>query len=105
MPAAPTRFNFLPPATHPIARRILWTRGLRAFADGFVSLLLSYYLSLLGYHAFEIGLIITATLLGSGFLTLTAGLLAHRYQQHAMLAGAALLMTFTGVAFMTATGF
>ena len=105
MSAPPTRLNFLPPGTHPNARRILWTRGLRAFADGFGSLLLPYYLTLLGYHAFEIGLIITATLLGSGFLTLTAGLLAHRYRQHAMLAGAALLMTFTGVAFMTATGF
>lgn len=105
MSAAPTRFNFLPPGTHPNARTILWTRGLRAFADGFVSLLLPYYLTLLGYHAFEIGLIIAATLLGSGGLTLTAGLLAHRYRQHAMLAGAALLMTFTGVAFMAATGF
>ena len=105
MSATPTRLNFLPPGTHPNARTILWTRGLRAFADGFVSLLLPYYLTLLGYHAFEIGLIITATLLGSGGLTLTAGLLAHRYRQHAMLAGAALLMTFTGVAFMAATGF
>ena len=105
MSITPSAFSFLPPGTRPDARRLLWTRGLRAFGDGFVSLLLPYYLTLLGYHAFEIGIIITATLLGSGALTLTVGLLAHRYRQHVMLAGAALLMACTGVAFMATSGF
>jgi MFS family permease len=98
-------FTFLPPGTEPDARRLLLARGLRAFGDGFVSLLLPYYLTLLGYGAFEIGIIVTATLLGSGALTLAVGLVAHRYRQPMLLAGAALLMTLTGCAFAAVTGF
>ncbi|NBR29230.1 MAG: MFS transporter, partial [Betaproteobacteria bacterium] len=79
--SSPDRFSFLPPGTNPDAPRLLWTRGLRAFGDGFVSLLLPYYLTLLGYGAIEIGIIITATLLGSGAITLTVGLMAHRFNQ------------------------
>ena len=45
------------------------------------SLLLPYYLTLLGYGALEIGAIVTATLLGSGLMTLGVGLIAHRYRQ------------------------
>jgi hypothetical protein len=51
-------------------RRVLWARGLRAFADGYVSLLLPVYLIALGFGAFHVGVIATATLLGSGVLTL-----------------------------------
>jgi len=44
--------NFLlPPGTLPDARVLLGARALRAFGDGFVSLLLPYYLTLLGYGA------------------------------------------------------
>ncbi len=61
-------------------RRLLVARGLRAFGDGFVSLLLP----LLPARArlrrrSSIGVIATATLLGSGLLTLAVGLAAHRY--------------------------
>ena len=99
------RFSFLPPGVSADAPRLLWTRGLRAFGDGFVSLLLPYYLTLLGYGAFEIGLVITATLLGSGVITLTVGLMAHRYQQQKLLVLAALLMALTGAAFMLVSDF
>ena len=99
------RFSFLPPGVNADAPRLLWTRGLRAFGDGFVSLLLPYYLTLLGYGAFEIGIIITATLLGSGVITLTVGLMAHRYHQQKLLLLAALLMAATGAAFMLVSGF
>ena len=99
------RFSFLPPGVNADAPRLLWTRGLRAFGDGFVSLLLPYYLTLLGYGAFEIGIIITATLLGSGVITLTVGLMAHRYHQQKLLVLAALLMAATGAAFMLVSGF
>jgi len=100
-----SRFSFLPPGVNPDARRLLWTRGLRAFGDGFVSLLLPYYLTLLGYGAIEIGIIITATLLGSGAITLAVGLMAHRFSQQKLLAAAAVLMTVTGAAFVLASGF
>ena len=39
----------------------------------YVALLLPYYLTLLGYSALQIGVIATATLLGSGLLTLLVG--------------------------------
>ncbi|HET9405333.1 MAG TPA: MFS transporter, partial [Burkholderiales bacterium] len=56
----------LPPGTSPDAALILTARGIRAFTDGFVALLLPYYVTLLGYSALEVGVIATATLLGSG---------------------------------------
>ncbi len=46
---------FIPPGTLPDAGSLLWARGLRAFGDGFVSLLLPFYLTLLGFDALEIG--------------------------------------------------
>src|SRR3982750_1511246 len=51
-------------------RWVLAARGLRAFGDGFVSLLLPLYLLSLGYSPVDVGIIATATLLGSGTLTL-----------------------------------
>ena len=101
----PKQFSFLPPGVKPDAKRLLWTRGLRAFGDGFVSLLLPYYLTLLGYGALEIGIIITATLLGSGAITLTVGLMAHRWRQQTLLICAASLMAATGATFMLVSAF
>jgi hypothetical protein len=69
-------FRFLPPGVLPDATLLLWARGLRAFGDGYVSLLLPYYLTLLGFGGLEIGVIVTATLLGSGAMTLGVGLIA-----------------------------
>lgn len=105
MTQASRRVTFLPPNTRTDARRLLLARGLRAFGDGFVSLLLPYYLTLLGYGTVEIGLLVTATLLGSGALTLWVGFIAHRIRQRALLIAAALLMALTGVAFALSTGF
>lgn len=58
--------------------RVLAARSLRAFADGYVAILLPVHLSRLGYDAFAVGLISTATLLGSELLTLAVGLSSHR---------------------------
>jgi MFS family permease len=85
--------------------RILIARGLRAFGDGFVSLLLPLYLLELGYGPFEVGIIATATLLGSGALTLAVGLHAFRYPDRSVLLAAAGLMVATGLAFASATQF
>jgi len=51
---------WLPPGAHPDAGIILAARGIRAFTDGYVALLLPYYLTLLGYSAFQVGAIATA---------------------------------------------
>lgn len=85
--------------------RVLWTRGLRAFADGYISLLLPLYLISLGMGPFEIGVIATTTLLGSGLFTLLVGLYAWRLQYRSLLLIAALLMAATGVGFAAITDF
>src|SRR5262249_42129962 len=81
------------------AQWVLGARALRAFADGFVSLLLPLYLLELGFDAFAIGSIITSTLLGSALLTLWVGRVAHRFPRRSMLKGACALMIATGAAF------
>ncbi|MGA0023605.1 MAG: MFS transporter [Burkholderiales bacterium] len=101
----PIRDYLLPPGTLPEARLLLAARALRAFGDGFVSLLLPYYLILLGYSALQIGLLVTATLLGSGLMTLGIGFIAHRYPARRLLLLACLLMITTGLAVPALTSF
>jgi MFS family permease len=86
-------------------RRLLWVRALRAFGDGYVSLLLPVYLLALGLSPFEVGVITTGTLLGSGVLTLVVGLHAHRYRYRTLLLAATALMTATGLGFAAITQF
>jgi MFS family permease len=86
-------------------KRLLAAKGLRAFADGYVALLLPAYLLELGFGPLAVGIIATATLLGSGLLTLLVGLHAYRYRQRSLLLGATVLMAGTGIGFACATGF
>jgi len=81
------------------ARALLTARGLRAFADGFVALLLPVYLTALGCNALQIGILTTATLLGSAALTLAVGLTAHRLDARRLLLAASVLMLATGICF------
>ena len=89
----------------PILTRIFWVRGLRAFGDGYVSLLLPVYLIELGMNPFEVGAITTATLIGSGILTLLAGLQAYRFTYKTLLLAATGLMAATGFSFAAITEF
>src|SRR5438045_8171852 len=89
----------------PNVRRLLWVRGLRAFGDGYVSLLLPVYLLSLGLSPFQVGVIATGTLLGSGVLTLLVGLHAHRVGYRTLLLAAAAMMTMTGTGFAALSGF
>ena len=88
-----------------VARIVLTARALRAFGDGFVSLTLPLYLLALGRTPFEVGLLSTATLLGSAFLSLLAGLYATRIGYRTALLGSALLMVATGAAFVLVRDF
>ena len=88
-----------------IASIVFATRGVRAIADGFISLLLPLYLLALGYTPLQVGLISTTTLLGSAALSLTAGLYATRIGYRHALLGAALLMMSTGIAFAAVRDF
>jgi len=93
------RLRWLPPETSSDAPRLLLARGARAFADGFVSVLLPVYLLSLGFNGFQIGAVATSTLAGSAALTLVVGLIAHPYRMRRLLLSAALLMAATGVCF------
>ncbi len=80
-------------------RPLLVARAVRAFADGFASVLLARYLKDLGLSGLQIGVIVTATLLGSAVLTLFAGLRLARFGARAVLLGSCVLMALTGVGF------
>src|SRR2546428_2915361 len=95
----------LPASATPDAARLVSARALRGFADGFVSVYLGASLKLLGLSVFEVGAIVTATLLGSAALTLAVGLVAHRLSPRHVLFGAAALMLATGVGFALTSDF
>jgi len=80
-------------------------RALRGAVDGFASLVLVAYLKDLGYSAFSIGALVTATLLGSATLTLAVGLAGGRVRDRAVLFGACALMLLTGLGFAGFTAF
>ena len=81
------------------ARKLLLTRAIRGLADGAVSIVLATYLTGLGFSVFEVGAIITGTLLGSAALTLAVGLLGYRLSRRHVMVGAAVLMLLTGIGF------
>ena len=87
------------------ATTLIVARGVRGFGDGFTALLLPVYLSALGFSAFRIGVLTTATLLGSAALTLAVGLAGHRVPAKRLLFAACGLMGLTGVAFSQAHAF
>jgi len=97
--------RLLPDDVLPETRLLLWGRALRAFGDGFVSLLLPFYLTLLGFGPSAVGVLVTATLAGSAALTLTVGFTAHRFGQRGLLVAATLLMIATGIGFTLETRF
>ncbi|HWV90869.1 MAG TPA: MFS transporter [Burkholderiales bacterium] len=78
---------------------LLTARSLRAFADGYVAVLLPAYLLALGYGTIEVGVLSTVTMLGSAAATLAVGRWGHRFELRRMLMAAAVLMTVTGVGF------
>ncbi|WP_280153395.1 MFS transporter [Piscinibacter sp. XHJ-5] len=80
-------------------RPILLARSLRAFGDGAVAVLLPAYLLELGLGQLEVGLISTATLLGSAAATLAVGAVGHRFATSGWLRAAACLMVATGLGF------
>ena len=81
------------------ALTLIAARGVRGFGDGFTALLLPVYLSMLGFSAFRVGVLTTATLLGSAALTLAVGLAGHRVPARRLLFAACGLMGLTGLAF------
>jgi MFS family permease len=99
------RVRLVPREASADATTLLTTRGVRAFVDGLVSIVLPTYLLALGLDGFQVGAIVTATLLGSSALVLLAGVRGHLLPRRTLLRLAALLMIATGVGFAVATSF
>lgn len=97
--------RLFPPTADANAKRLVAARGLRALADGYVSILLPAYLLALGLDSFEVGVLATATLLGSACLTVCVGFITSRFGHRAPLLAAAGLMIATGCAFAGVQGF
>jgi len=74
-------------------------RGLRGFGDGFAIIVLPAYMTALGYDAAAVGLVATASLLGTALLTLCVGWIAPRHDLRALLIFGASLTAATGLAF------
>jgi MFS family permease len=91
--------TFFPETATADARVLVSARAVRAFADGFVSVLLAVWLRELGFPSWQLGAITTSTLIGSAALTLGIGLLAWRWPRQRLLLAAALMMSLTGLGF------
>jgi MFS family permease len=91
--------RLFPETANSDAKRLIGAKGLRAIGDGYVSILLPAYLVALGHDAFEVGILTTATLLGSAVLTLLTGGAIARFGHRRLLLAAAGLMIFTGLGF------
>ena len=74
-------------------------RALRGFGDCFAIIILPAYMTALGYDAIAVGLVATASLLGTALLTLIVGWVAPRHDLRAMMLAGAGLMAATGLAF------
>src|SRR5438105_989588 len=77
-------------------------RGLRGFGDGFAVIVLPAYLTALGLGPIAVGIVATASLLGTALLTLAVGLIAPRFDLRTLLLWGAAVMAATGLAFPTA---
>jgi MFS family permease len=74
-------------------------RGVRGFGDGFAIIILPAYLSAIGLSPGQIGIVVSASLLGTALFTLAVGFFAPRHDLRNLLLGGAVLMAATGLAF------
>ena len=88
-----------PSTGNALIRLLYLARGLRGFGDGFAIIILPAYLTALGYDAVAVGLVATASLMGTALLTLITGWIAPRHDLRALLIFGAGLMAATGLAF------
>ena len=74
-------------------------RGVRGFGDGFAVIILPAYLTTIGFSPGQIGVVASASLLGTALLTLAVGFIAPCYDLRNLLLAGAALMACTGLAF------
>jgi MFS family permease len=93
------------PASSADVRLLFTTRMVRLFAYGCVSLILVLYLAEVGLNEFEIGLLLTMTLLGDTVLSLLITTSADRVGRKWMLIAGAGLMVLGGAVFAATDNF
>src|SRR5258708_31556660 len=85
--------------TYASIRYLLAARALRGFGDGFAVIILPAYLLAIGLSPQQVGIVASASLLGTAALTLLAGFVAPRYDlRNLFLIGAGLAIV-TGLVF------
>src|SRR5664279_130642 len=77
-------------------------RALRGFGDGFAIIILPVYLAAIGFSPQAIGIVASASLLGTAALTLITGFIAPRYELRQLFLAGAGLIVFTGLIFPAA---
>jgi MFS family permease len=97
--------RLLPAGVDPGALPLLAARGVRAFGDGYMAVLLPAYLLSIGLGTLEVGIVSTATMLGSALATLAVGAWGYRFAGGRLLRSAALLMAATGLGFAGLSSF
>ena len=102
---SPWRRVLLPTGVDDEAAPLLVARALRAFADGYMAILLPAYLLAIGLGTLEVGVVATATMLGSALATVAVGAWGHRFRSRRLLRGAALVMALTGLGFAALSSF
>jgi MFS family permease len=106
LPRLPFGLGWLLPAgVDPAALPLLAARALRAFGDGYMAVLLPAYLLAIGLGTLEVGIVSTATMLGSALATLAVGAWGHRFKAGRLLRSAAVLMAATGLGFAGLSSF
>jgi predicted MFS family arabinose efflux permease len=95
----------LPKGVGPEAVPLLMARALRAIGDGYMAVLLPAYLLAIGLGTLQVGIISTATMMGSAVATLAVGAWGHRFEGNRLLLGAAVLMAATGLGFAGLSSF
>jgi len=89
----------------PDARRILLIRALRAFPYGFGSVMLGFSLESAGFSGTQVGIILTATLVGSAALTALLGYVGDRTGRRSAHVGLSLIMAGAGTVFALTDSF
>src|SRR4051795_2397590 len=88
-----------------LIRLLYVARGLRGFGDGFAIIILPAYMTALGYDAVAVGIVATASLLGTAMLTLITGWIAPRHDLRPLLMAGAGRGAVPGIALPRAEDF
>jgi predicted MFS family arabinose efflux permease len=86
-------------------RRILAAQGLRAFVYGFASVLLGVTLDASGWSTTKVGLLLTAILAGTAFMSVVVGRHAERLGRRRLYAALFVGLALSGLAFGLTTNF